>query len=322
MADPAEAAPLFSVVLPTHDRRDLLSEAIDSVRAQTCGDWELVVVDDASREPMPAAELARLTDGRGRLLALPQSAGGAAAKSAGARAARGRFLAFLDDDDLWHPEYLAGAQRAFESAPQVKVLFMGVQWFGPRAAHGQRAQDRNLRLILDKTGARRGEGGLLRFDERLFAALLERVPMPFQRPVVRREDFVAIGDYRPECLLWDCDWALRAVLHGECALLDEGLYLQRAAGQGTSSLGRRALDHGRSNVEIKQALLLHPAVAGTARRALVQRQLHRDACDLAWQLRQAGERAQAAEMLRLAGRHGRSAAWAKLVLRAWLPGSG
>lgn len=317
MAQAVDAAPLFSVVLPTRDRRELLAEAIESVRAQNCADWELIVVDDASREPVLAVELQQAVGERGRLLAQAEPMGGAAAKSLGAQAARGRFVAFLDDDDLWHPEYLERARRAFEVAPQLNVLFMGVKWFGPRAEHGQQAQDRNLRLILEQTGARRDGAGLYRFDDRLFGALLQRVPMPFQRPVVRRPDFEAIGAYRPECLLWDCDWALRAVLYGECALLDEELYLQRAAGQGTSSLARRAIEHARSNLEIKENLLRHPAVKGTGRQPTVHSALHRDWCAFGWQLQHAGEWAEARDALRAARRHGMSVQLLKTLLRGW-----
>ena len=49
--------PRFSVILPTHDRRELLREAIHSVASQTFADWELIVVDDASRDPIRAEEL-------------------------------------------------------------------------------------------------------------------------------------------------------------------------------------------------------------------------------------------------------------------------
>lgn len=297
--------PRFSIILPTHDRLDMLREAIASVAAQTCTDWELIVVDDASRNPMGEDELRSLGGGNARLLKLPASQGGAAAKSAGAAAARGDVVAFLDDDDLWEHTYLERADRALAAAPEVQVLFMGVRWFGERARSGQEAQDRNMSIIRQQSGARKDATGLERYaGDALFKALLERVPMPYQRPVVRREDYRAIGGYRPECLLWDCDWALRALLHGEGALLDEGLYLQRASGQGYSSQGRRALEQTRSNLEIKESLLGHPAVAARGLGPLVRQALHRDWKGYAWQLHQQGKRLVALQALVRGTRYG------------------
>jgi len=310
---PTSLAPRFSVILPTHDRRDMLREAIDSVAQQTFGDWELIVADDASQTPIGEGELRDLAGPGARLVRLDASRGGGVAKSAGARAAQGQLLAFLDDDDLWAPDYLARADQALRSAPDVKVLFMGVQWFGERAPSGQEAQDRGMRIVLEQAHARRDDHDLYRFGEELFSALLERVPMPFQRPVTTREDYFAIGEYRADCLLWDCDWALRATLHGECALLDEGLYLQRAAGQGYSSQRRRALEQTRSNLEIKESLLRHPAVAETHGHRLVKRALHRDWKGYAWQLRQHGEFGEAGQALRSAAKYGISVELIKML---------
>lgn len=308
------AMPRFSVILPTHDRRELLREAIDSVLSQTCADWELIVVDDASREPVREEELLQWAGPRARLIALDTSRGGAGAKSAGAAVARGQLLAFLDDDDLWQPTYLESADHALRAEPGIRVLFMGVKWFGARAAPGQESQDRGMAILQARARARRDEHGLYRYGDALFDALLERVPMPFQRPITYREDFQAIGGYRPECLLWDCDWALRAALHGECALLEDGLYLQRAAGQGYSSQGKRALEHTRSNIEIKESLLRHPAVVHHPRRRSVLRSLHETWLGLAWQLRQAGEAREALGALRAAVRFGISREWIRMLV--------
>lgn len=310
-------APRFSVILPTHDRLELLREAIASVARQTLGDWELIVVDDASRNPLGEEELRRLAGPNAKLLSLDTSLGGAGAKSAGSSQARGEMLAFLDDDDLWDPAYLERADRALRAAPEVRVLFMGVKWFGERARSGQEAQDRGMGIIREQTQARRDENGLYRYaGDTLFKALLKRVPMPFQRPVTARADYLAIGGYRPECLLWDCDWALRAVLHGECALLDEGLYLQRAAGQGYSSQGRRALEHARSNLEIKESLLRHPAVADSPRRRPVRHALHGDWKSYAWQLLEQGEKGEAARALGNAAKFGFSLELVRMWMKA------
>jgi glycosyltransferase involved in cell wall biosynthesis len=106
--------PQFSVVIPTRDRPELLGEAIASVLAQTVDDWELVVVDDASTPPASVPD-----DPRIRLVRLAEPQGPAGARNAGVRASTGRYLAFLDDDDLFVPVRLALAVPALEQAPIV-----------------------------------------------------------------------------------------------------------------------------------------------------------------------------------------------------------
>lgn len=307
-------APRFTVVLPTHDRRALLREAIDSVVQQTFADWELVVVDDASSEPITEPELREWAGARARLLVLPSSQGGAAAKAAGAEVARGQLLAFLDDDDLLAPEYLAAADAALRAAPEVRVVFMGVSWFGERGASGQSAQDAGMAAIRALAAPTVGVDGVWRFErQRLVQALLERVPMPFQRPVTDVDTFRAVGNYRAECLLWDCDWALRAALQAQCALLERGLYLQRASGQGYSSKGTRALEHTRSNLEIKARLLARCRPEAAELRRMFRSALHRGWMDYSWQLAERGQTGEARDALRQASQHG----WSWPLVRMW-----
>lgn len=107
--------PLISVVVPTYNRSRLLREAVDSVRGQTYEEWELVVVDDGSTDDT-AAVLAGLDDPRLRVVRLDHTGNAAGVRNAGLAAARGDYVAFLDDDDLWmRPKLaiqLAGLQQS------------------------------------------------------------------------------------------------------------------------------------------------------------------------------------------------------------------
>jgi glycosyltransferase involved in cell wall biosynthesis len=104
--------PLFSVVVPTRNRPELLQQAIESVAAQSLTDWELIVVDDASD---PTAEIPR--NGRIRMVRLATRGGPGSARNAGVAAASGRYIAFLDDDDLFTADRLEIASRGLERAP-------------------------------------------------------------------------------------------------------------------------------------------------------------------------------------------------------------
>ena len=101
-------SPVVSVVLPTRNRPDSLQRAVASVLGQTRRDWELVVVDDASDERTRSLLPAVVTgDPRIRLLHHEARRGGGAARNTGIEAARGPWVAFLDDDAEWRPDKLA-----------------------------------------------------------------------------------------------------------------------------------------------------------------------------------------------------------------------
>jgi hypothetical protein len=105
--------PLASVVIPTRDRARLLPAALGSALAQRDVDVEVIVVDDGSADATPAL-LASLGDQRVRVVRTGRPGGVAAARNLGLAAARGDWVAFLDDDDLWAPLKLARQLDALE----------------------------------------------------------------------------------------------------------------------------------------------------------------------------------------------------------------
>lgn len=112
--------PLVSVVVPVRDRPRLLVEALQSVAAQDFDDYEVIVVDDGSRRPAGKAVAgARLR--RFRYVRLPQNRGAPAARRIGVQMSRGRWIAFLDADDLWYPHKLSAQWRW---ARRSSVLFV------------------------------------------------------------------------------------------------------------------------------------------------------------------------------------------------------
>jgi glycosyltransferase involved in cell wall biosynthesis len=104
-----------SVITPVWNAAATLAATVASVQAQSLTDWEMLVIDDGSTDgSLALAEALARRDARIRVLAQPR-AGAAAARNRGIRAARGRFIAFLDADDLWRPgklELQIGFMRA------------------------------------------------------------------------------------------------------------------------------------------------------------------------------------------------------------------
>lgn len=247
-------SPAISVIVPTHNRPQLLREALGSLIAQTDSRWEGIVVDDASDPPVALAADGEQADRRIRIIRHDTPQGGAAAKNSGIAVASAPLLAFLDDDDLYAPEYISRALDAFERYADIDVLFMGVSWFGTRREHAERAYSNAMRTVLAEAHGADLEPSLIRFGRPLIPALLNSVPMAFQRPIVRADAVRRIGLYEPTCFSWDCDWAIRAALHGNAALLNIGLYHQRVDGHGFSSHGRRELDSILSGIEFRDRL--------------------------------------------------------------------
>jgi glycosyltransferase involved in cell wall biosynthesis len=116
--------PLVTVVIPTHDRWRLLDRTLGTVLAQRDVAFEVVVVDDGSRDETPAF-LGSIADPRVRVVHEPVAGGVAAARNRGLAMARGEWIAFTDDDDLWAPDKLVAQVRASESRPEIGWVVVG-----------------------------------------------------------------------------------------------------------------------------------------------------------------------------------------------------
>jgi len=99
--------PSVSVVMPVYNGEAFISESIRSVMQQSFQDWELIVVDDASADAsVDFVQAICAEDERIRLIQLQQNSGAAVARNTAIESARGRYIAFLDSDDLWLPHKL------------------------------------------------------------------------------------------------------------------------------------------------------------------------------------------------------------------------
>jgi glycosyltransferase involved in cell wall biosynthesis len=119
--------PAVSVVLPTYDRAWCLPRSIESVLRQTYEAFELIVVDDGSRDETQRV-VAGFADRRVRYVRLPRNCGAGAARNAGVRRASGGLLAFQDSDDEWLPAKLERHLREIETCgPDVAVVYSDMQ---------------------------------------------------------------------------------------------------------------------------------------------------------------------------------------------------
>jgi len=121
----AEYPPKVSVVIPTYNRGHLICDALDSVQAQkNACDLEIIVIDDGSTDDTQSrvAQWAK-----GATLPLhyekQENLGGNAARNKGIEKAQGVFIAFLDSDDLWHPEKIAKQLSRIKARPEFGAVY-------------------------------------------------------------------------------------------------------------------------------------------------------------------------------------------------------
>jgi glycosyltransferase involved in cell wall biosynthesis len=190
----AATTPKVSAIIIVLNGDAYIEEAIASIRGQSFGDWELLVVDDGSTDGTKAI-VARLadTDSRIRLLQHPDGGnhGMSAARNVGIAAARGAYIGFLDADDLWLPEKLAEQVAILEADPALGMVYGRTRiWHGEKGQPSPRDFFYDLGVTPDRTYQ----------PPRLFLNLLRN---RYQTPttcnaLMRREAVHAVGGFEPE----------------------------------------------------------------------------------------------------------------------------
>jgi glycosyltransferase involved in cell wall biosynthesis len=117
--------PAVSVIIPTYNRVAMVREAIESVLAQSYADRELIVVDDGSTDETEAAIASLIPQ---LTYVYQEHRGVSAARNRGASLARGKYLAFLDSDDLWLKDKLQRQMRFMESHPEARICYTDEIW--------------------------------------------------------------------------------------------------------------------------------------------------------------------------------------------------
>lgn len=164
-----------SVVIPAHNAETRLSDALEGLGAQTCPPAEVIVVDDGSHDETAALAAGwRFPWGRApTVIRHPEALGTAAARNHGALCARSEWVAFCDDDDVWHPARLEHLARASERHPASDAIGSGAVGFALETELSQvQASGRGAMATLVVSDARVGTlvdalGELAAGEERL-----------------------------------------------------------------------------------------------------------------------------------------------------------
>ena len=182
--------PLISVIMPLYNAERFVGESIENVLRQTVGDFELIVIDDASTDA--SAEIARAyaaKDNRIVLMHNELNSGAARTRNRALDAARGKFITFMDADDLCSPERFAKQLAFFERHPQTDICGSYYTMFGTRGGEND-----ELKIQVPLT------------HEEIQYQLFFGCPFGMSSVMLRSEPFKRTGIRFRECMAEDYQW--------------------------------------------------------------------------------------------------------------------
>ncbi len=242
-----DSQPLVSIVIPSYDSAEFARGAVASVLAQTRQDFEILLVDDGSRSDQVPI-LAALADSPKVRLLRQARAGPDRARRRGWEAARGEFVAFLDDDDRYAPGYLAACLDQLAAAPDLGAVYTRYRAVEPNGAP---------RGILPKQN----------YSGRIFAREVAKGTVKTSTLLVRRASLLALSRLRELTRSGgNYDLILRLAYTNAFGFVDEVLVdVTQRPGSFSKDLSRRHLD--RSEI-LENLLRVYPDMSAGDRAAV------------------------------------------------------
>ncbi|HEX4589468.1 MAG TPA: glycosyltransferase [Gemmataceae bacterium] len=212
-------APAVTVIVTSFNYGRYVRAALESVRAQTAGDFECIVVDDGSTDDSIAVIQSFLDDPRFRLIR-QENRGVSHARNVGIEDTAAPFIAFLDADDLWRPTKLERQLARFAAEPAVGVVC-------------------TRRTIIDRDGQPQSGEDKRPAEGDVIGPLFRQNFVCFSSAMVRREAAVRVGGFDERLgLAVDYDFWLRVARHYRFGVVDEPLVSYRV-GHGANLSGRQ-----------------------------------------------------------------------------------
>jgi glycosyltransferase involved in cell wall biosynthesis len=243
--------PRVSAIISTHNRKDFVLEAVESVLAQTYGDYELIVVDDGS------------TDGTGEVLkrygehvhySYQAHQGVSMARNRGLELAHGEFVAFLDSDDLWLPKKLRIQVAFMDEHPEAQICYTDEIWIR-----------RGVRVNPKKKHAK--------YSGWVYPHCLPLCIISPSSALMRRGLFEQVGTFDPQLpVCEDYDLWLRVASHCPVFFIPQRLIVKR--GGHPDQLSQQRWGNDRYRV-IALATILELGVLTPQMRELTIQELHR-----------------------------------------------
>lgn len=181
---PKLVSPLVSIIVPTYNYGRYIGETLESLRSQTFEDWECIVVDDGSTDDTSVVvERYSATDARIHYV-WQENARQASARNNGIRSARGKYIQFLDADDLLESEKLDHQVKFLELNATVDIVYSNVRYFDlERPGERRLANDNDEPWMPVVSGA----------GSEILLPLVRNNIMPVNSPLLRRTTVAEIG---------------------------------------------------------------------------------------------------------------------------------
>lgn len=212
--------PFVSVILPVYNGERFLSRTLDSIFAQTEKNWEIIAINDGSTDNSLTIleKYSKKIPGRFQILSVTNG-GVSKARNIGVSAARGNYIAFLDQDDVWAPQKLQRQLEMFSINKNLRVSFSNVN-------------------VIDINGSIIRENAF-RFDEKnrgnVFDHLLFDNFIPISSVMLEKNLFMEIGGFDPQfSLAEDYDFLLKVAQRVPVDFIDEPLLLYREHGESST----------------------------------------------------------------------------------------
>jgi len=191
--------PLFSVVIPSYNRKNFLKKSIDSVLNQSIRDFELVVVDDGSTDS--SILLVAEYTGKGLTYIRTSNLGVSHARNTGIQSSRGSYIAFLDSDDCWESSKLEHVLESINNFPEIDLFHTEETWV------------RNGKELKQKDKYKRYSGSI-------YQQCLPICCIGMSTLVVKKSLFTKIGMFDEKMSVCeDYDFFLRATLKNNVKLI-------------------------------------------------------------------------------------------------------
>jgi glycosyltransferase involved in cell wall biosynthesis len=245
--------PTVSVIIPAYNAAPWIAETIDSVLNQTFQDFEVIVVDDGSTDG--TAEIVKNYKSQVQYL-YKNNGGVGSARNTGIRAARGRYIACVDADDLWLPEKLEVQTQLLQTEPSLAWVYSDGLIF---------ENNSNQNLHLFSPSASMISGDVLR-------PLLLQDFIPCPTPVIRRDIFENVGFFEEDMSLQsvaDWDMWLRISAKYPVGFIDKPLvkYRRHSTSMTSTSIIERSLKSRLTVIE--GAILRDPERLGNLRQQAI-----------------------------------------------------
>ena len=220
--------PKVSVIIPAYNAEKHIAKTLDSALAQTYSEFEIIVVDDGSRDQTASIvkQYQETYPEKVRMIK-KENAGPAKARNVGIKASNGEYIAFNDADDLWLPEKLEKQISYFErQSPQVGMVYTNARKF----------DEKGIWTLPKRYRRKKVEGWI-------YKDLLKDNMIPNQSVMVRRSCFDEVGFFDESLdIIEDHDMWIRIAMKYEIAFLEETLSLYREHSQGRSKATEKTMN--------------------------------------------------------------------------------